>query len=284
MITITHIDKQTFKYAKPVIAAVASVIFNSVAMITTIKATVESTRIIDEKKETGELSTKSVITDIAPKYVLPASCFMAGQILSVGSALMSREQMLGLSSAVAATSYRYHQYREKNKELYGDAVDDRVLIELSKDATSKYVDYSNCPGNSIDNVDGEYVFNDNPVYYAPEGKLLFFDELRVGQPTKNGYPDDGFFVCTVNQFQQARLHLNRAFTINGFVDVNRFYENLGIPTTIIGNELTWDASEGYLFIDIGLKPFQIDEGITAYRLDYEWLPEQWHDVEDSPRL
>ncbi len=278
MVTIRPITKAELARTKPIMLAVISVVCNTVALFSGIKATVKATRIIDKKRKDGTLDTKSVIKDVAPSYILPAAAFVVGQVSTVGSALLSREQNLAITGAMTATACRYQQYREKTKELYGDEADDRILVELSKDATAKYVDYSNCVGNSIDNVNGEYTFNDNPTYYAPEGKLMFFDELRYGQPREDGSIDDGFFVCTVNQFQQARLHLNRNFVLRGWADINEFYNFLGIPETYIGNDLCWDASEGYMFVDIGLRPFTLTDGLMAYRIDYDFPPECWSDM------
>lgn len=278
MIHIKGISKSDLIKAKPIILAITSVIFNTVAIGTAIKATVETTRIVDEKKAQGEIDKKELFKTVAPKYILPVAAFTIGQVSTIGSALLSRQQSLALSGALAATDLRYRKYREKNRELYGTENDDRIMIEISKDCTPKYVDYSNCVGNSIDNVDGEYTFNDNPTYYAPEGKLLFFDEYRYGLPMKNGHTDDGYFVCTVNQFQQARLHLNRNFMLRGDAALNEFYRFLGISETPNGEELYWDMSTGIQFIDIGLRPFQIDEGLTAYRIDYDFPPESWYDI------
>lgn len=278
MISIRPITKQDIERIKPMALAISSLIFNTVSMFTTIKATVESTRIIDKHREDGTLDTKVIINEVAPKYILPAASFVAGQASGIGSAVLSRQQNLALSGAMTATAYRYKQYREKTKELYGDNADDRILIELSKDATAKYVDYSNCVGNSIDNVHGEYTFNDNPTYFAPQGKILFFDELRYGQPRSDGSHDDGFFVCTVNQFQQARLHLNRNFVLRGDAYLNEFYRFLGISETYIGDDLSWDMSEGYMFIDISIRPFTLDDGLIAYRVEYDFEPEDWHDM------
>ena len=276
MITIRPVSKKTLELAKPIVLAFTSVIFNSIALVSTIKATIESTRIIDERQSEGGLTTKDVITEIAPKYLVPAGAFVLGQALTVGSAILSRDQSLALSGAIAATDYRYRRYREKNKEIYGLENDDRILIELSKEATPKYVDYSNCVGNLPENVEDGYVFNDSPTYFAPEGKILFFDEYRYGQPTKYGHLDDGYFVCTVNQFQQARLHLNRNFMINeGWVSLNDFYRFLGLSEIPGGDDLCWDLSSGILFIDITLKPFQLDENLTAYRISYDFPPDNW---------
>lgn len=275
MVFIKHINKDQLKYLKPIALAITSVIFNSVALISTVKATVESTRIIDEKKEEGSLTTKDVVTEIAPKYVVPATCFVIGQALTVGSSILSRDQSLVLSGALAATDRRYRKYREKNRELYGKQNDDRILVEISKDATPKYVDYSNCVGNLPDNEIDGYAVNDVATYFAPEGNLLFYDEFRYGQPHKDGLLDDGFFVATVNQFQQARLHLNRNFVLRGYAELNEFYRFLGISEVPEGDNLCFDMSEGYIFVDISLRPFQLDEGVTAYRIDYEFPPELW---------
>lgn len=284
MITIVPFKKPTIEKIKPLVGAMLSVLLNAGAIVTAVKATAEATRIIDEKKQAPIVNKKDIAKEVAPKFVAPAILFTAAQILTVSSVAISVDRSLLLGGALAAANNKFEKYRETTSRLYGDDADEKIMVEIAKENVHKYVDYSDIPTAAFVDGEGPVSIDDKFSYHLPEGKLLFFDDYRYGQPMTNGQMNDGYFVCTANQFQQARLYLNREFAKHGDAALNDWYSLLGIGETIIGDELYWDMSAGYQFIDITLRPLTMDDGLVVYEVLYKCELENWYDDPSNFRL
>lgn len=274
MIHIKPVTKDAFNSAKPIILAVTSVIFNAIAIGSTVKATVESTRIIDEKKKKEELNTKEIIKDVAPKYILPAVAFTLGQVTTVGSALLSRDQTIALSAATAAANYRFRKYREAVVEEFGPDADEKVVSRFKNVPKAKFVNFSY--NVSPYGGPGEVVLAN-----MPDGKNIFFDINRVGEKRKDGTIDDGYFEITKSQFLQARTLFYETYLVDGFAELNTFYKLLGIDETYGGDVLTYDMSDGPERLSIGVKPKDYDEygNILSYSIEYYWAMSEWPHID-----
>lgn len=274
MIYIKPISKEAIKRAKPILLAITSVVFNAFAIGSTIKATVESTRIIDEKKTTGELSTKEVVKEVAPKYIVPAVAFTLGQITTVGSALLSRDQIMALSAATAAANYRFRKYREAVVEEFGPDADEKVISHFESVPKAKFVNFSYSV--SPYGGPGEVVLAN-----MPDGENIFFDINRVGERRNDGTIDDGYFAVTKSQFLQARSLFYDTYLADGFAELNTFYKLLGIDGTYGGDVLTYDMCDGPERLSIGVQPKDYDEHgtVLSYSIEYYWPMSEWPNIE-----
>lgn len=271
MITIRPISKQDIMVAKPIVLAVTSVIFNTVALFTSIKATVQATRIIDKRREEGELSTKDVVKEVAPKYLLPAAAFVAGQITTVGSAVMSKDQTIALSAAAAAANYRFEKYRRGVITKLGSDADKTVIESFDPNidiAERQIYSYKVSPYGGPGEV---------TIANAPEGELILFDVYRVGEKKDKDTINDGYFAIRKDQFLQAKDIFKSTYSIDGHVDLNQFYRLLGISETYGGDFLGWDMSDGPLSIDIGFREKDYDAfgNVLSYDIVYDWEPTAW---------
>ena len=270
MVIIKPISKAALKRAKPILLAITSVIFNTVAIVTTVKATTESTRLVDEKKEAGEFDKKEIAKDIAPKFIVPAIAFTLGQVTTIGSAIMSRDQSMALSAAVAAANYRFGRYRQGVVETYGKEADDNIIrsFEHVPEATKCNYSYRLTPYGGP----GEVV-----IANMPEGKNLLFDINRVGEVRKDGAIDDGYFLITKDQFLQGRQLFTDQYFEEGHVDLNTLYLLWGIDTTYGGDILGYDCSDGPQRIQIGLreKDYDIEGNVLSYSVEYYWPLIEW---------
>lgn len=270
MVTITSISKEALKRAKPVILAVCSLVFNTAAIGTTIKATIYSTKRIEEKRQEGPLNTKDIIKEIAPKFILPASLYLAGQASVIGSALLSNNQSIALSGAALAANYRFDQYRKEVVEQFGEEADSRITRSF-KDvpkAKKQLYTYAMTPYGGP----GEAVIAD-----MPEGENILFDVYRVGESREDGTIDDGYFAINKDEFLQARHMFCDYYFMEGHVTLNHLYDFFGIERTYGGYILGYDMSDGPERIEIGLVPKDYDpQGtILSYEIKYYWSPVDW---------
>ena len=271
MITIRSVSKQDIMRAKPIILALTSVIFNTAAMVTGIKSTVEATRIIDKKREDGTLTTKEVIKDVAPRYLVPAACFVAGQITTFGSAVLSRDQSLALSAAATAANYRFNKYRSTVVKELGEDVDDHIVdIAFKPKEVARHCDFS----YSVTPYGGP---GETVIANMPEGPLLLFDIYRAGELRDDGSVDDGYFEIHKDQFLQGINVFSKHYYQDGHVDLNQLYEFWGIARTYGGDILAYDMCDGPEIIDIGVKPKDYDTygNVLTYSIEYNWPPAEW---------
>lgn len=268
MVIIRPISKEVIRRAKPIFLAVSSVVLNAVALATSIKATVETTRIVDTKAEI--VDKKELVKEIAPKFVLPAVAFTLGQVATIGSAILSRNQTVALSAAAAAANYRFSRYRKGVVDIYGEEADKNVIstFEHVPEAVRRNYSYYITPYGGPGEV---------TIANMPEGKNLLFDINRVGETRKDGTIDDGYFLISKDQFLQGRQLFTDEYFEEGHVELNTLYNLWGLDTTYGGDILGYDFSDGPQRIQIGLreKDYDKDGNVLSYSVEYYWPLIEW---------
>ena len=138
-----------------------------------------------------------------------------------------------VSSLAAMESGKLRQYRKKVREICPDGTDEKIIAEIAKD---DYCCYPRLPANDDDNE-----------------KFLFYD-----------YYSKRFFYATPARVREAIYHLNRNFQFWQVINVNEFYNFIGIPEIPFGDNLKWFADvfweNGYMgaWIDINTIEETID--------------------------
>ena len=91
-------------------------------------------RIKIKEEEKGEpLTVTEKALAVAPVYLPAAGVGILTVASIVGSNLLSRKQNLAMAGALAMVEHNYHRYRSKVKELLGEATDQKVREEISKE-------------------------------------------------------------------------------------------------------------------------------------------------------
>lgn len=161
-------------------------------------------------------------------------------MVTVGTAaliLLGYKQMssrfTAVSSLAAMESGKLRQYRKKVREICPDGTDEKIIAEIAKD---DYCCYPRLPANDND-----------------QNKFLFYD-----------YYSKRFFYATPARVREAIYHLNRNFQFWQVINVNEFYNFIGIPEIPFGDNLKWFADvfweNGYMgtWIDINTVEETID--------------------------
>lgn len=77
-----------------------------------------------------------------------------------------------------------------------------------------------------------------------------------------------YFESTLSKVLQAEYHLNRNFALGGlYVEVNNFYELLGIAPIDRGKVLGWDCAEDIVWIDFNHYKATLDDGMEVYYIE-----------------
>lgn len=190
--------------------------------VTAVRATPKALRLIEEaEKEKGEkLSKWETIQAAAPTY-LSTVLIGTGTIACIfGASILTTRQQASLTSAYALLDQNYKRYRQKVVELYGEEAHNKIVESIAaEDAHEVY-----------------------PCVQSGWGCYRQFLEEDYSEP-RLFYDTYGhrYFNAPLEQVLQAEYHLNRIFvTEGGCVDLNTFYEYLGLDPTDYGEKVGWN--------------------------------------------
>lgn len=226
-----------------------------------VKATPKAMKLLEEaKKEKGdELTKMETVKVVGPTYIPTIITGTATLACIFGANVLNKRQQAALMSAYALLDTKYKEYKSKVKEIYGEEahqeIVNKIMIEKAEDV---YV-HSECLCASCDLSTEE---NDG------EPKL-FYDEHS-----------NRYFEATIEQVIQAEYHLNRNFTLRGYVYLNEFYEFLGVETTDYGSVLGWAVNDDEIYwVDFNHRKVIMDDGLEVYIIETPYGPsyEPWNE-------
>lgn len=226
-----------------------------------VKATPKAVRLIEEEKrrqnrELRKEAEKNGESSVPQIDKLPAmdvikttwKCYIPTVVTMVSSVAC----MIGASSvharrnAALATAYKLSEtalveYKEKVLEAVGEkkerAIRDKVAeSRIEKNPVSK-----------------------SEVIITEKGTTRCFD-----------YHSGRYFNSDIDHIKKAVNELNRAMTIDMYVSLNEFYDELGLSHTRLGDELGWKLDDG--LIDVDFSSQVCEDGVPCLVLDYTIAP------------
>lgn len=159
-----------------------------------------------------------------------------------GANLLSQKQQASYISAYTLLDNAFREYKNKVTAMFGEDADECVRAALINEKSNN-VDISNS-----------------------DEKLVFYEE-NYGE----------FFEMSKEEVLMAEYELNRNFILKGEVNLNEFYQFLGLPKTKIGEVLGWslwagEAFYGYSWIDFEHKKHVLDDGLEYYIISMPFPP------------
>lgn len=246
------------------IAAVAGVIGT---VVLAVKATPKAMQIIEKEswkrhEECEEPMTKKDIVKSAWKEYIPTAIVGAITIaLIFGSNASNKHKLASLTGACALLKEGHKRYSDKIRELYGNAVHDKIKEDISVEDAKKteILGYDMVPMNDM-------VFSPDD-----ETEILMYENL-------SGLPGAGrYFKTTPSRVMVAEMNLNRNFVIGAEPDLNEFYEYLGLEPLktggLDGSVIGWDTSGGYYWVDFKHIRQETDDGLVYYVLHTPYTPD-----------
>lgn len=223
-----------------------------------VKATPKAMRLIEEAKvQKGEDLTKMEIVKVAaPAYIPTAVTGVSSLACIIGANVMSKRAQASMMSAYMLIDKSYKQYKDKLKELYGqeahEKIIDAITLEKAEDIRITAHNFAECCDLTTEYNDGQ------PV--------LFFDEFG-----------NRYFETTIEKVITAEYHLNRNFTLRGYVTLNEFYSFLGLKETEYGDTVGWAIDDDEMYwIDFNHRKVTMDDGLECYIIETPWGPSEEH--------
>lgn len=216
------------------------------------KAAPKAKQLLEEAKgEKGEDLTKlEMVKTAGPVYIPAAVIGMLTITCMFGANTLSRRSQATLSSAYGLLDQSFRRYKNKVKELYGEETHDRIMKEIvTEDAENVKLTACGFTNSSLDfGVDDEV-------------ERRFYD-------TYSGRA----FSSTIERVLQAEYHLNRNFLLAGAIDINEFYEFLGLSPIEDGDKIGWDFSDEIYWLDFDHSLTKLDDGLEYCIIDFVFTP------------
>lgn len=221
-----------------------------VGIFTAVKATPKALRLIkDAEDDKGEKLTAMQVVSIAAKEYVPTALICAGSLTCIfGANIISKRTQASLSSAYALINESYQNYRKSLIELHGKEADIEVRDHM-------ILSRSNSDYHQID-ID------------APDQKVIFVEEYTNQRR-----------VAYEREIMDAEYHLNRNYTLRGYVTLQEYLHFLGFDDVDGSEEVGWSSFNGEVFwIDFYHRAI-IEDGKEIYVISTEYPP-TIEDLED----
>lgn len=185
----------------------------------TILATPKAVKLLKEAElEKGENLTKVEIIRVAgPSYIPSALLGISTIVCIFGANALNQKKQASLMSAYVMLNESYKQYRKSAKIVYGEDADDKIHVEMAKDAMVATYDW----GYQVYNMDMD----------SESERLLFYD-----------LSSKKYFRTTMAAVLNAQYHVNRNLAIRGDCSLNEYLSFLGVEGIDGGDDLGWDIS------------------------------------------
>lgn len=181
-------------------------------------------------------------------YYIPTAITGVATITCIfGINALNKKQQAAIASAYVLINESYNNYVNKTKEIFGEEGHQQILDAITAEkAKDVYISSSGfCSTSTL-------AFNDRDQ----EDKKLFYDSFSKR-----------YFESTLAQVLEAEHHLNRNWTLGADVNVNDFYDFLGIGGIPGGNDLYWFYADGINWIDFNHHKTTLDDGLEVFVID-----------------
>lgn len=213
-----RVGRQLYRSSPTILTVVASVGV-IVTTITAVRATPKAVKLLKEAElEKGENLTKVEIIRVAgPSYIPSALLGISTIVCIFGANALNQKKQASLMSAYVMLNESYKQYRKSAKIVYGEDADDKIHVEMAKDAMVATYDW----GYQVHNMDMD----------SESERLLFYD-----------LSSKKYFRTTMAAVLNAQYHVNRNLAIRGDCSLNEYLSFLGVEGIDGGDDLGWDIS------------------------------------------
>lgn len=227
------------------ILSIASSVGVIATSISAVYATPKAIRLIENDKNSkpdSDVYTKKDVIFSCWKCYVPSICLGTATIFCIlGSNVLGKKEYAALMNSYILMSKSYDAYKNRVKEIAGDDVHENIMKDIVKENCSDVHIY-------VPDIMGVHSLDlDNDL--DSENLYTFYDRFS-----------NRYFETTISRVLQAEYHLNRNFVLSGVMEVNRFYEFLGIETIEVGEQLGWCINDEMYWIDFDHTIANIEDG------------------------
>lgn len=208
-----------------------------------VKATPKALQIVKKKEEeeNRELSKKEVVQTVWKCYIPTAVTGIISISCIVGASRVNAKRNAALATAYSLSETAFSDYKEQVIETIGEKKESEIQDKVAKKK-----------------LENESVVN-KEVFITDKGNSLCYDSVS-----------GRYFYSDVEAIKKAENELNKRMMSEMYLSLNEFYYALGLRSTVLGNELGWNISDGLL--DIHYSSQIADDGRPCLVLEYRIAP------------
>lgn len=149
--------------------------------------------------------------------VLGAACL-------IGANSMNLRKNAALAAAYALSETNFKEYREKTLEEVGEKKEEKIRNAVAEEKITK---------NPI---------NTSTVLETGNGDTLCYDAI-CGR----------YFKSSIEKLKSALNELNMELVQDGYVSLNQYYDLIGLPDGMLGDDLGWSINDNHSTVQLDLS-------------------------------
>lgn len=149
--------------------------------------------------------------------VLGAACL-------IGANSMNLRKNAALAAAYALSETNFKEYREKTLEEVGEKKEEKIRNAVAEEKITK---------NPV---------NTSTVLETGNGDTLCYDAI-CGR----------YFKSSIEKLKSALNELNMELVQDGYVSLNQYYDLIGLPDGMLGDDLGWSINDHHSTIQLDLS-------------------------------
>lgn len=223
-------------------------------MVTTtvlaVKATPKAITLLEEKKrekscdilnEEVKLTPVEVVRTAWKPYIPAAVTGTLSIVCLVGASSTSLKRNAALATAYKISETALSEYKAKVVETIGEKKETAIRDKIAKDKVDR---------NPVSKTE---------VIITDKGNTLCYDALS-----------GRYFKSDIDRIKKAENAINKRLLNEMYISLNEFYDELGLGSTSIGDELGWNLDDG--LIDLDFSSQIADDGTPCIVVDYRVAP------------
>lgn len=149
--------------------------------------------------------------------VLGAACL-------IGANSMNLRKNAALAAAYALSETNFREYREKTLEEVGEKKEEKIRNAVAEEKITK---------NPV---------NTSTVLETGNGDTLCYDAI-CGR----------YFKSSIEKLKSALNELNMELVQDGYVSLNQYYDLIGLPDGMLGDDLGWSINDNHSTVQLDLS-------------------------------
>lgn len=159
----------------------------------------------------------------------------------VGASSTSARRNAALATAYKISETALSEYKAKVVETIGEKKEESIRDKIAKDKVEK---------NPVSKTE---------IIITEKGNTLCYDALS-----------GRYFKSDIDRIKKAENAINKRLLNEMYISLNEFYDELGLGSTSIGDELGWNLDDG--LIDLDFSSQIADDGTPCIVVDYRVAP------------
>lgn len=228
----------------PVILTSVGVVGTIATAVLTARATLEADAILKEERERLNMrdhhrfTKKHLLKLVWTSYIPP---FAVGTLTCssiIFANRVSTRRAAALASAYAVTEQAFSDYKEKVKEHFGEAKEEKVRAEILDDKIK-----ANPPSE---------------VVIIGEGSVLCYETFSAR-----------YFMSTMENLKAAQNNINYRIINNNYASLADFYSEIGLKPTAESHEMGWNLDDKLELVFTGTLS---EDGRPCIGVEYHTAP------------